>query len=86
MDDQITLRIPRGLARTLMREARTRGVPKSLLVREALAAYLTHGEGASGSGEAPADLASFIGVVKLDHDALERDALARQIRRHNWRD
>ncbi len=85
MDDQITLRIPRALARTLVREARARGVPKSLLVREALAAYLTHGEAAS-AGDAPASSASFIGTVTLDHDALERDALARQIRRHNWRD
>lgn len=40
MDDQLTFRIPRALARALAREARGRGVPRSLVVREALSRYL----------------------------------------------
>jgi len=81
MADQITLRIPRDLARALARQAQARGVPKSQLVREALRGYLEQA--------APADarvvLERFRGVAPLDRAAIEADALARQIRRHNWR-
>ena len=84
MDDQLTLRIPAALARGLTRRARERGVPKSQLVREALRRYL-----AEGSAESSADpremVERFRGTAPLDRAALESDALARQIRAHNWR-
>ena len=83
MDEQLTLRLPADLARALRRAARARGVPKAHVVREALHAYLS---------EAPPDaeaawraIAPFAGSVRLDRAAIERDALARRIRDHNWR-
>jgi predicted DNA-binding protein len=83
--DQLTLRLPHDLARTLARRARERRVPKSHLVREALEAYL--------AGVQPLDLAaawrrvaSMAGSLSLDPAAVERDALASQLRAHNWRD
>jgi hypothetical protein len=83
-DDQITLRLPRALARALADRARQRAVPKSLLVREALEAYLAaptalHGAGWERVGE-------MVGSLALDPAAIERDALAQQLRAHNWRD
>lgn len=39
-DSHLTLRLPADLARVLARWARSRGVPKSQLVREAVARYL----------------------------------------------
>jgi Ribbon-helix-helix protein, copG family len=39
-DSHLTLRIPADLARALARWAKSRGVPKSQLVREAVARYL----------------------------------------------
>lgn len=40
-DEHLTLRIPRDLARALARWARERGVPRSQVVREAVARYLS---------------------------------------------
>lgn len=40
MDDHLTLRLPRALARALDRWARSRGLPRSHVVREAVARYL----------------------------------------------
>ena len=39
-DDFVSLRLPKELARALTRWARTRRVPKSAIVREAVARYL----------------------------------------------
>jgi hypothetical protein len=39
-DSHLTLRLPADLARAIARWARSRGVPKSQLVREAVARYL----------------------------------------------
>jgi hypothetical protein len=39
-DAHLTLRLPDALARALARSARARGVPKSLVAREAVARYL----------------------------------------------
>lgn len=39
-DTHLTLRLPLELARVLTRRARDRGVPKSLVAREAVALYL----------------------------------------------
>lgn len=39
-DTHLTLRLPLELARILSRRARDRGVPKSLVAREAVALYL----------------------------------------------
>ena len=44
MDAQITLRLPRELARNLARLAKARGVKKSHLVREAVTDYLGRSE------------------------------------------
>lgn len=39
-DEHLTLRLPRDLARALSRWAREHGIPKSQVVREAVARYL----------------------------------------------
>jgi predicted DNA-binding protein len=83
MDDQVTFRIPQELARALARQARERRVPKSQLVREALRGYLE--AAAPVSPDARAALDRFRAIAPLDRAAIEGDALARQIRKHNWR-
>jgi predicted transcriptional regulator len=40
MDGHLTLRVSKALARALARRARERGVPRSQVVREAVAGYL----------------------------------------------
>jgi predicted DNA-binding protein len=84
-DDQVTLRVPGELSSRLREQARARGVPASQIVREALQAYL--------SGAEPEDAAAtwrrvapLVGSIALDPADLERDALAGQLRAHNWRE
>lgn len=60
-------------------------MPKSLLVREALEAYLGASGPAAHAGDPMRRIAPFVGAVTLDRAAIERDAIARQIRRRNWR-
>jgi hypothetical protein len=43
MRSHLTLRLPSALVRALARSARSRGVPKSVVVREAVAQYLAAG-------------------------------------------
>ena len=76
MDGQLSLRLPADLARRLGQRARARGIKRSVIVREALEAFLA---------AVPARLAPLVGAVKLNRAAIERDALARQLRDHNWR-
>lgn len=84
MQQQITLRLPRDLARAVARRARELGVPKSQVVREALVQYV-----AGPPAPAPARLwervAPLVGSLAIDPAAVERDELARRIRQHNWR-
>ena len=84
-DDQLTLRVPGDLARALARRARERDVPKSQLVREALERYLAEPavEPATAVWER---VASYAGSARLDQKASARDALAAQLRAHNWRE
>lgn len=84
-DDQVTLRLPGELARALARRARERGVPKSQLVREAIQTYLAEGT-APDAGSAWRRVAPLVGSLSLDPAAAERDALASQLRHHNWRE
>lgn len=84
MPDQTSFRLPRDLLRALNRAARERGVPKSQLVREALQAYLVGPT--APAGEAWERVSHLVGSVALDHSALERDQIARQLRTHNWRE
>jgi hypothetical protein len=84
-DDQLTLRLPRELSRALDRRARERGVPKSQLVREALQAYLA-GAPTEDPAAAWRRVAPMVGSLSLDAAAIERDALATQVRAHNWRE
>ena len=86
MEEQVTFRLPREVARVLARRARERGVPKSQLVREALTNYLASAGAETGPIDARQRIAPFVGAVTLDRAAVERDALARRIRRHNWRE
>ncbi|MFI5208037.1 MAG: CopG family transcriptional regulator [Gemmatimonadales bacterium] len=81
-DSHLTLRLPRDLARTLARWARTRGVAKSALVREVLAAYLAPAAAAGPSrpgvtaGELAARWGTLPRLTVLDAAALERDVAA----------
>ena len=86
-DNQVTLRLPRELARQLARRARELGEPKSHVVREALQKYLAP----EPLTEVDPSIAwervkHMVGAFPLDHDAIERDEIAKQIRDHNWRD
>ena len=83
-DEQLTLRLPRALARALADRARKRAVPKSLLVREAIEAYLAAPTTAEGAAWQRVE--QLVGSIALDPAAVEQDALARQLRAHNWRD
>jgi hypothetical protein len=85
MKEQLTLRLPRDLERTLARRARERGVPKSQVVREALQAYLAEAPPVESAG-AWQRVAPLVGSLTLDPEAIERDRLAAQLRAHNWRD
>ncbi len=86
MEEQVTFRLPRDVARVLARRARERGVPKSQLVREALATYLGSSTAEAGPIDVRQRIAPFLGAVTLDRAAIERDALAQRIRQHNWRE
>ena len=85
MDAQLTIRLPKDLARKLARQAKARGVKKSLLVREAVAGYLAQAE-----QETPEQLwerlKPFVGSVKGDPVAMMEDSWAREIFEHNFRD
>lgn len=83
-DDQLTLRLPQQLLRDIDHLAQSRGVPKAQVVREALAAYLA-APGAPGPESALEAVAPMIGSLALDPRAIERDAIASRVRRHNWR-
>ena len=68
----------------LARRARERGVPRSHVVREALREYLAQPLAPALDPRAAVEL--FRGTMPLDRAAIERDAIARQIRAHNWRE
>lgn len=84
-DDQLTLRVPRELARRLRQQARGRGVPASQIVREALQAYFAGAEPESAD-ETWRRIAPMVGSLALDPTDVERDGLASQLRAHNWRE
>lgn len=84
MDSQITLRLPRELDRALNKRAKARGVPKSQLVREAVARYIAEPE-AMSEEEFQRIAESFVGCLELDHEAMMADPIARQIYEHNTR-
>jgi metal-responsive CopG/Arc/MetJ family transcriptional regulator len=86
MDDQLTFRIPKELARVLNRSARERGVPRSQLVREALREYLGHRSAAPDRATILKRLEAYRGITALDPAAIEADPIARQIYEHNWRE
>ena len=83
MSEQLSLRLPADLAKAIRKLAKSRGVPRALVVREALEAYLA--SPAVDRSQAAARLAPYLGSVSLDRDAIDRDPLAAQIRAHNWR-
>lgn len=56
-DSHVTLRLPGALARTLARWAKQRGMAKSQVVREAVAAYLRTGPTTVARTVTAADLA-----------------------------
>ena len=85
MDEQLTVRIPRDLARALARRAKARGVPKSQLVREAVARYVTE-PAEPTPGETWERIKHFAGIVDSDRPMEEWDELAKQIYRNNWRE
>lgn len=83
-EEQLTLRLPRDLARLLARRARERGLPRSQVVREAIHAYLAVAP--ATAGDAWDRVKHMVASSPLDPQAIEQDELARQIRDHNWRD
>jgi len=85
MDSQITLRLPKELARALAKRAKAQGVPKSQLVRESVVKYLAEPERESDE-EYWARNRHFIGSLTLDHQAMMDDPIARQIYEHNFRE
>jgi predicted DNA-binding protein len=86
-DEQVTLRLPRELARQLARRARELGEPKSHVVREALQKYLAPEPLIEIDPAAAWErVKHMVGAYTFDEDAIERDPIARQIRDHNWRD
>jgi hypothetical protein len=85
MDEQVTVRLPRAMAQALARQAKARGVKKSLVVREAVAAYLARAQRVTPE-QLWARLQPFVGSVEGDWDAMMQDPIARQIYEHNFRD
>jgi metal-responsive CopG/Arc/MetJ family transcriptional regulator len=85
MDSQITLRLPRELARALAKCAKARGVPKSQLVREAVMKYVAEPERESDEAFWERNK-HFIGMLKGDHEAMMADPIARQMYEHNFRE
>lgn len=86
MDDQLTFRIPRALARALTQSARERRVPRAQLVREALRQYLGHRTAAPDRATILKRLEAYRGIAPLDMEAIKTDPIARQILEHNWRE
>jgi predicted DNA-binding protein len=85
MEEQITIRIPRDLARALTRKARQRGVKRSLLVREAIARYVAEPEPAPSTASTWERIRHHVGSMPLDQNELSDDPLVRQIHERNWR-
>jgi len=79
-DSYLTLRLPRDLARALAHWARTRGVAKSAMVREAVAAYLAPPSPAPDvvvtAGQLAARWPTRPRLLPGDADALEHDIAA----------
>jgi len=85
MESQLTLRLPRDLARELARAAKARGLKKSQVVREAVAEYLERRQRET-SEQIWERVKHFAGSVEMDYDKLMADPIARQIYEHNFRD
>jgi hypothetical protein len=85
MEEQLTFRISRELARALARRSRERAVPRAQVVREALVAYLGGGP-VPQQGAAWQRVRGLVGALALDPAAAEADVLARRIRAQNWRE
>jgi Arc/MetJ-type ribon-helix-helix transcriptional regulator len=84
-DAQITLRLPKELARALSRTAKARGVPRSQLVREAVQKYVAE-PGEPTREELWQRVQPFIGSVHGDQEAMMADPVARQMWEHNFRE
>ncbi len=85
MDNQLTLRLPADLARRLATRARSGGVKRSQVVREALQAWLADAPEAPHATGVRERIGPYVGALSLDRAALERDELARRLRTRNWR-
>lgn len=85
MDTQLTLRLPKELGRRLNRQAKARGVKKSQLVREAVAAWLDSAEGPTAE-EMWERAKPFIGVLSGNREAMMADPIARQMYERNFRE
>jgi hypothetical protein len=85
-DDQVTLRLPAELYRALQQRAIAEGVPKSQVVREALQTYLVGPPRSEREASSWQRVSAMVGSLSLDDAEIERDALASQLRAHNWRD
>ena len=87
MTDQTSFRLPLEMLRELERIAKERGVPKSLLVREALERYLANPGAPSESAllSVRDRSAPYIGSINLSGPG-DAEAIADRVRRRNWRE
>jgi len=83
--EQLTLRVDRVIAAALRRRARERRIPKSQVVREALAAYLVGDAGPEDAAGAWERVSAMAGSLRLDHATAGSDPIAQRLRAHNWR-
>ena len=85
MPEQTSLRLPADLARRLDKRARSLGVPKSQIVRDALLQYLAEPVDTRPPMTVRERSAPYVGALRLDQKKIKADPTARMIRQRNWR-
>ena len=84
MADLTSFRLDKDMARALNKLAQERGVPKSQIVREAIARYLADPGGSDVVLTVRERSAPYVGAVRLGRG--RQDEVSRLIRDHNWRE
>lgn len=84
--EQTSFRLPSSLSRALTQAAAARGVPKSLLVRQALEQFLYPAIASGPEMVVRECSAPYLGSLILRRGEESADPIAGMIRQHNWRD